>query len=358
MDSAGDIYLVGLAIGSTSWSGIVIKTSPTGTIIWQKQLTQFFYPYFTTEAKFIGIDSGDNVYVLVQGDTVDGRKNTLIKFNSAGTVQWQKEMSNYFSVLFVTGGIDSADNVYLMSVYDSGSGAINSIMKFNSSGTFQWGKEISLAMTAFTADNDGNIYLGGSTFGIGETYNNAIFLKYDSSGTLVWSYELNTYNPYTGLINSMCFKDNKIDFTGSLYVLDPGYYFGMNGQITTDGDFLWMSNFYDTNFETSGTYPVQGLRVVSKSSNALIFAGTSTDLSNAPITLFGRIPSDGSTPAGLYEFPSGNSVFYTSNSAFMDGPVTFDDSSFTISTTTGSVTVSGTVLSTGTTSITSESVQI
>lgn len=346
-DSEGNFYLVGNLVNTSVYatSGFILKTSPSGTIIWQKALTRSGGNF----ANLIGIDSSDNIFVNVNGYISSTLTQTVIKINSAGTTQWQKNIANAYEAI---GGCDSAGNVYLLQKTYPGT----RLTKLNSSGTVQWAKDFpDFDLTAFTADNSGNIYIAGAGNDPAASYNDAAFFKYDSSGTLVWANSMSTYNPQTAYIGSIFFKDNNIDFTGNLYDATGGYYFGMIGQITTDGDFVWMNNFYDTNFE-SGTYPVWGLRVVSKSSNALIFAGTATSLANEPITLFGRVPSDGSLTA-TYELPSGNTIPYLAGNCTMTS-FSPSESSATISTSTGSVTVSSGTISVGTTSITSESVEM
>jgi hypothetical protein len=353
MDSTGSMYLVGRKVNTSTsaTNGILIKINASGTIQWQKEFARIFFPSTQSFANFIGIDSSDNIYINIDGQVSSGTVQTIIKFNSSGTEQWQKQLAGIGTPN--VGTVDSAGNVYvLQNLFSSGSG----LLKLNSSGTVQWGKTFpDFNLTAITADSDGNIYLAGAGYDPMASYNDAAFFKYDSSGTLVWANSMSTYNPQTAYIYSICFKDNKIDFTGNLYDSTGAYFFGMIGQITTDGDFVWMNNFYDTNFET-GPNPVQGLRVVTKSSNSIIFAGTATDLSNNPITLFGRIPSDGSRTA-TYELPSGNTIPYLAGNGTM-ASFSPSESSATITTSTGSVTVSSGTISVGTTSITSESVEM
>jgi hypothetical protein len=345
-DSNGNFYLVGNYVDTTTSapSGFIIKTTAAGSIIWAKRLVRSL-----AVTNFVGIDSSDNIYVNVDGYVFSTLTETIIKLNSSGVVQWQKDLSTPFKAI---GGCDSAGNVYLLQKTYPGT----RLSKLNTSGVVQWATDFAdFDLTALVADASGYIYIAGAGNDPAASYNDAAFFKYDSSGNMVWANSMSTYNPYTASIASICIKDNKIDFTGNLYEPTIGYYFGMVGQITTDGDFVWMNNFYDTNFE-AGPWPVQGLRVVSKSSNALIFAGTATDLSNNPITLFGRIPSDGSLTA-TYILPSGNTIPYLAGNGSMTS-FSPSESSATISVATGSVFVGSETFSVGTTSITSESGQM
>jgi hypothetical protein len=352
MDSAGNIYLVGNhqtygSGGAITYSlGMIIKTDPAGTIIWQKEANQVFYPDYYSIAKFMGIDSSDNIYIIMDGAISSGRRNTLIKFNSAGTVQWQKQFAGGGDLSF-TGAIDSSDNIYLVqNQFNLGS----TITKINSSGTVQWCKTLAdYDLTAITADSSGNIYVGGTIYSATASYTNAVFLKYDSTGTIVWSKELDTYTTRTANIQSMCFNSNKVYFIGDL-----DRYYGILGQLNIDGDLTWI-NAFDITITSSSI--LEGLRIVSKSSGAVVFTGLSVNLSDAPISIFGRVPSDGSKATGDYELPSGNIIAYNTQSG-ATSDITTTEGSATITLTTGTVTIGGSTFSVATTSITSESVEM
>jgi hypothetical protein len=356
MDSAGNIYLVGNKQYTTSGTvtssvGVIIKTTPTGSITWQKDLSQVAYPDYYSTCEFLCFDSSDNVYLSFEGPTFSGRKQNLIKFNSSGTLQWQKQLafSGYWARISV-GAVDSSDNIY--TIEDLGSGYGSFVSKYNSSGTFQWRKSFpDYDLTAITADSSGNVYIGGSIYDATTYYANAIFLKYDSTGTIVWSKELTTDTTLVGMnIRSMCFNSDKVYFIG-----DPVGYYGILGQLNIDGDLVWI-NAFDISF-TSSTGILEGLRIVSKSSGAVVFTGLSVNLSEAPISIFGRVPSDGSKATGDYELPSGNIITYNTQSG-ATSDITTTESSATVTLTTGSVTVLSGSFSVGTTSITSESVEM
>jgi len=125
----------------------------------------------------LAIDSSDNVYVThVISNPYHGRYQVyLLKLNSSGTVQWQKDFynsQNNANIWYPFLTVDSSDNLYItFSCNDSvtfGYGACH-IIKINSSGTIQW-------HNVLHGDNDGrekhphaiiskgdNLYIAGRT---------------------------------------------------------------------------------------------------------------------------------------------------------------------------------------------------
>lgn len=115
----------------------------------------------------------------------------LIKFNTSGVVQWQKDgMGSRVNDIFV----DSSDNVYAAST-KTGVGAAQ-LYKYNSSGTLQWSREHGATLRSVVVDASGNVFVTGflNTSDISTR-------KYNSSGTLQWSKRvLSPTNESFGLI--------------------------------------------------------------------------------------------------------------------------------------------------------------
>ena len=145
---------------------------------------------------------------------------TLIKFNSSGAIQWQKGIitsyqGNTYGWGTEVGGVetDPSGNVYISGcAYDSTYTKKVFIMKFNSSGTLQWQKELNQgsnvtggcnvscllyqpAKSSYTgqngttveAQNEGVILYGYGTFsGIGGSNSNPFLLKFDVNGNYDW----------------------------------------------------------------------------------------------------------------------------------------------------------------------------
>lgn len=136
-DSSGNLYL-GCFTSRTGLkrSASLIKINSSGTILWQKTFT-----YSTTDVyiRSITVDSNDNVIVLLQVGSPIGAE--VIKFNSSGTLQWSYRFANNYS-FYPNGGLDtdSNDNIYFAGSggYQLASNRRNTVIKLNSSGTIQW----------------------------------------------------------------------------------------------------------------------------------------------------------------------------------------------------------------------------
>lgn len=93
-DNAGNIYILmqGNTTGPTTYNPYLIKLNSSGIIVWQKKIsvsgsTVTFKGDLTTD--------GTNIFVGVNTSPVAGtRNNYLIEFNPSGTIIWQKKLSN------------------------------------------------------------------------------------------------------------------------------------------------------------------------------------------------------------------------------------------------------------------------
>ena len=114
----------------------------------------------------VRLDSSDNAYIAFAGynDYIDSNgdsfnSTTIVKYNSSGTLQWQKQFGSG-QQFPKWGGVDSAGNVYVQ----HNSGTVSYLIKLNSSGVVQWQRSITgSAGTSnsgtVVAVNDSNIFV-------------------------------------------------------------------------------------------------------------------------------------------------------------------------------------------------------
>ena len=157
-DSGGNIY----SVGGEGNAGIphVVKYSPTGTIVWQKFFTDS-NNYFKT-GDSITVDSTGNIYAGISFTDVQ-TDTTLVKLDSTGAIIWQKQFEDAGSQLFIYNiEVDGADNVYTLI-----GGTIGWLVKFNSAGTLQWQRDISAPSSCqvfgLAVDAGGNCFVNGKT---------------------------------------------------------------------------------------------------------------------------------------------------------------------------------------------------
>jgi len=122
VDDSGNVYVTGMATNTTTGVAkcITLKYNSSGTLLWEKAFIGF--------GNGLAVDSTGNVYVV----GVSSNLNVITKYDTSGAVSWQKIGA------LVGGGdiaMDSLNNVYVF-------GANNSVIKYNSAGTLVWQKGI------------------------------------------------------------------------------------------------------------------------------------------------------------------------------------------------------------------------
>jgi hypothetical protein len=164
----------------------LVKYDTSGSIIWGRTMGT----YGTNDnSNSVALDSTGNVYIA--GNTIISGNNTaaLVKYNSAGVLQWQKGLAssvggnlNQFNNI----AIDSSDNIFVCGHTYVSPLNVGMIAKYDTSGTLLWQKQLydatgSVFYQSITTDSSGNVYVTGQV-GIG----NGLIVKYDTSGVLQW----------------------------------------------------------------------------------------------------------------------------------------------------------------------------
>ncbi len=243
VDSAGNIYVAG--VGATTYA-VLLKFDNTGELVWQRvgdfsaladslaidpsgnvyvtgrdYLASCIDPpcpeaflmevnssgsllrYETWDAANldegmdVAIDASGNVYMAAKTQNFGTSDDILIvKFSPGGNPLWQKVVSGKNSDYAYGISLDSQSNVYVVgTTASSGAGSEDAlVLKFNSSGSLQWqrtwgGHESDWGWSV-AADALGNIFVTGSTasFGVGSPNTTDIFLlKLDLVGSLTWA---------------------------------------------------------------------------------------------------------------------------------------------------------------------------
>ncbi|NVM37483.1 MAG: hypothetical protein HWN81_17945 [Candidatus Lokiarchaeota archaeon] len=187
IDSDNNIYVVGYDI---SWdrSLKLLKYDSSGAQLWNKHFAEFYI-----FSPLIKTDLNNNLYLVCSyRNETSQYRNTLVKFNSSGDLQWQQifevENIDYISDL----AIDSEDNIYIYCDWDSNDYKNHSIfvMKFNSSGNqirYSLLEESSNNIHAggLKTDSEKNLIVSGESY-----YDNQWMYwirRYNASGILKWA---------------------------------------------------------------------------------------------------------------------------------------------------------------------------
>jgi uncharacterized delta-60 repeat protein len=266
LDSADNVYVVGQtrSTGAGDFDVLIAKYNSSGAIQWQRVLGGAG----TEVGTGVALDSSDNVLVIGINYSIGagGQDFLIAKYNSSGTIQWQRVLGGSGNEQGYAITSDSSDNVYVLG-FSSSTGAGGDdllIAKYNSAGTIQWqnvlggtGNEKGYSVAIDLSDN---LYVVGDTGSEGEGGNDFLIAKYNSSGTIQWQRVLGGVGSDNGISIS-------IDPLGDLYVLGGTTSTGEGGL-----DFLLAKLPSDGSL--TGTYELDGVDIVYAAST--LTAATST----------------------------------------------------------------------------------
>ena len=332
VDSSDNVY----AAGKVDNAGISVlaKYNSSGTIQWQRKLHDG-----SNFSRFdaISIDSSDNIYVAGSGPVDTGTRDALLaKYNTSGTLQWQRALGKSSKYSSFTGiDIDSSGNIYV-----SGTDGDNAIIaKYNSSGTLQWHK--SIADSSYTInssrdialDSSGNIYGVGFT-NIPDVANTMFCFKLNSSGTMQWSrlvdHVANRNEEAFGIFVN---GDDDIFIVGESYMLDASNLNGIIVKFNSSGTLQYTRTFVNSDDDETTRF-LKGHS--DGNGNMLITGRTETGAVGQTDMLVLKLPDDGSL-TGTYstlEYASASKTTTTENFTSSNGGMTGTTPSLTSSTST------------------------
>jgi hypothetical protein len=298
IDSSGNVYV--------SASGSLIKYNSAGTVQWQKKLTQ------TSRAVSINnieIDSTDNVYVTVaiENGPLNNVIAALVKFDSSGTIQWQRTIGASANGTVTNSGvilIDSSDNIFVCNSYSAnyltGSPRQIVVAKYNTSGIIQWQRLLSNSsgytnnyFTNGVIDSAGNISIAITT----SVYTLGMIIKVSSTGDVLWTRSLG--GGEVGYDSLTEFKGITVDSLNNVYV--TGNINGVGAMLIakySSGGILQWQKQLKRGANTMGS------AIAVDSYNNLCIIGTSENI------FFAKLPSDGSL-SGTYSIKGSNVIYST-----------------------------------------------
>ena len=192
--SDGSVYVYGYtySAGMGYSDSLITKFNSSGALQWQKT----FGVNTNDLGQSVAVASDGSVYICGYTNSSNpglNRYDLLIaKFNSSGTLSWQKTLSGSDDVCGYSVAVASDNSVYV-SGYTNSTGAVGNdllIAKFNSSGSLQWQKILGGNNDdrgqSVTVASDGSVYVCGYTYSAGVGGGDLLIAKFNSSGTLQW----------------------------------------------------------------------------------------------------------------------------------------------------------------------------
>jgi hypothetical protein len=198
-DSSGNVYVLSTYTSGGYGAIYLAKFDSAGTLLWQKGYGETGK---LTDPLGLDVDSSGNAYIcgaLERNSATNNKELFLLKVNSAGTIQWQK--SNNFSGRFNEGTsvVVSGSNVTVFGYSRLPAYTLTLQQWDTTTGTMQWKKMYSGAASSFTysksisADSSGNLYVCGAsdTSGSpGSGVTDIILMKFNSGGVIQWQKRL------------------------------------------------------------------------------------------------------------------------------------------------------------------------
>lgn len=198
VDSQGYGYLVGFKNQGVNNNDMwLIKYNSSGQIEWNKQIwpatASFFYI-----PEDIAVDSDDYIYITGYryNISMDMTDLILLKYNSLGDLIWDRIWGANNTKNEVGRGIafDTSDNIYLVSQNSSNYVAFRRniiLLKYNNSGGYQWSKVWNKDYINIgwdiTLDSCNNIYITGIRDLTGSGNKDLLLLKYNNTGDFQWN---------------------------------------------------------------------------------------------------------------------------------------------------------------------------
>jgi uncharacterized delta-60 repeat protein len=313
LDSSGNIYVAGYTNmqGAGGWDILVAKYNSSGSIQWQRILGGTS----TDQSIGIAVDSSANVYIsaYTQSSGQGNRDFLVAKYNTSGTLQWQYTLGDSYAQIARDIVVDSSGNFYV-----TGYNAIGSfpsyqkrfiVTKYNTDGDLQWQKVLYGSSDedgqAIALDSSDNIYITGFSNSTGGGGDDIVVAKYNSSGSVIWQRKLSGSSNEQG-------NGIEVDSSGNVYVVGysnsggPGGYSIVIAKYNTSGTIQWQRHL-------GGSSTDQGRGIVVDNSGNFYICGNSSSTSTAGF-IIARFPDDG-TSTGTY----GNLTYGDSSSYLTDG---------------------------------------
>ena len=234
IDNFGNVYVSGTGIFSDGNTYLILlKYDINGQRLFATHNSQKVYDFYDVNY-YLGTDNSGNIYTICPISASNYYNNILItKFNSIGQELWYRIYNSQYNWADVPVGSSVTSNGDVIVAGNIQTDSVNhnkiAILKYDSSGQLNWERNIgnqngNYYVGAYTSDVTGNAYLEYRNYIDNKL--SATTVKYDTAGNVKWSID------YIGAQYNTIAKDIKTDLYGNIYL--GGYEsFGTNTYFLT-----------------------------------------------------------------------------------------------------------------------------
>ena len=289
LDNSGNFYITGKATIAGEYCFTTIKINAGGTPLWIKEYGDAFAG--TDIPKSVTVDPAGNVYVTGTSDSATTNDDIVtLKYSSAGDLQWSRRVNGSANLDDMAGNVitDKGGNAYVSGTkIQTVGGEMGVILKYNPSGTLLWTRTVNLnattgaeAVVAIRTDTSKTkIFAAGYSIITGLLNADYTITKFDSAGTQLWQNTYGNINSYFDKCVGLAVDKNENAYiTGFTYSVFHDFLTVCFGY---DGSFKWSKVYEDT---SGGDDIITGHNPVTVDLNGNVFiAGSSYD------SLFGNM---------------------------------------------------------------------
>lgn len=232
----------------------IAKLKSDGTVSWGKSIGD---DRLERNTRIVQTSDGGYILAAEFKSSADQRFNfLLVKFNSTGSVSWQKayDYSDY----------DCINNILLASNGDiviageaRSDNSLSWVIRTNSTGDIVWQETVNLDYTDIKAAADGGLFFTGSTVMAGQGvktvgYWDGVVTKMSASGTIEWTKSYGTTEKFVRGVSIEVASSGDI-YVGGEYVSVSGanrdQFYGdfMVLKLNSSGDIVWQKAFGGSN---------------------------------------------------------------------------------------------------------------
>lgn len=315
VDGSGNAYISGLASTLAGGNAFLTKYDSAGTLLWSQQVLTGTH----SESWSVAVDGSGSAYISgsgrgnVAGPSAGNDDAFLIKYDSAGTLLWSRQIGSTITDDGRSVAVDSSGNAYI-SGYTRGNlagpnaGSSDAFLaKYDSTGDLLWSRQIGTSTNdlsfSVAADASGGAYITGGTRGSLGGPNagdfDAFLTKYDSAGAMLWSRQIGTIADdvsYSVIVDGSGNAFISGYTSGSLGGASAGNFDAFLTKYDSAGTLLWSRQLGTSSDDWSFSVDVDG------SGNAYIGGRTRGSLGG---------PSAGDNDAYLAKYDSAGSLLWS-----------------------------------------------